>query len=77
MVDSVPVLGTCVGGPDTDDPPLPAALGSCLVDGSSVTNIDGFPDKIPLGATDDINGDAAAVGTVDGEEAGMEEPTLE
>ena len=42
-----------------------------------MANIDGFPDKIPLGATDDINGDAAAVGTVDGEEAGTEEPTIE
>ena len=42
-----------------------------------MAKIDGFPDKIPLGATDDINGDAAAVGTVDGEEAGTEEPTLE
>ena len=42
-----------------------------------MANKDGFPDKIPVGATDDSNGDAAAVGTVDGEEAGTEEPTLE
>ena len=42
-----------------------------------MANIDGFPDKIPLGATDDINGDTVAVGTADGEEAGTEEPTLE